>query len=337
MTILKAFPFAALLAGALLAAPALAAIDAKPAEDASAVLSKASTLVDLKLPGGAPFLLQADVVLHEGKNSVQGVFAMAWAAPGQYRRVLHFPGFSSTEVASNGVLYRQRTTDESLPLMIWQLGQLLDFESAYRPSPAWKPQRVQPEQAEGAALSCVLAQSYMGQRKLCVNAATGVPVSIDEGFDVHSLESLREHTDFADYEPFEGRTYPRKLTFHGWGSRSIEVRVQKLIRVQTFAADEFTAPKGATRSHFCESPEVSGSVNASSGNTVPIGFRNIEVDMYFQVTPAGAVRNAQVVYSSDPIHDKEVLSWFVGTHFPIRTCSGTPVSYETMVRLVTTP
>lgn len=329
--------FAMLLVGALLSPMSLPASDAKPAEDGASILSKASALVDLEITGGVPFVLQADVVLHEGKNSVQGVFAMAWAAPDQYRRVLRFPGFTSTEVVLNGVLYRQRTTEESLPLMIWELNQLLSFESDFRLAPPWKMQHIQPEQAEGVALTCVLTQSDMNQRKLCFNAASGVPYSIDEGTDVHSLEFLREHTEFAEYQPFEGRTYPRKLIFRGWGSRAIEVRVQKLVHVQSFAADEFTPPKGATRTHFCESPDISGGVNPSTGSTIPIGFRNIEVDMYFQVTPAGGVRNAQVVYSSDPIHDKEILGWFVGTHFPIRTCSGTPVSYETMVRLMTKP
>jgi len=113
----------------------------------------------------------------------------------------------------------------------------------------------------------------------------------------------------------------------------VEVQVQKLIRAQSFPSDEFTPPKGATRTGFCESPEATGEVRPSTGNAIPIGLTDIRVDMYFQVSPAGGVRYAQVVYSSAPLKNNEILHWFIGTHFPVKTCSGTPISYETMISL----
>ncbi len=84
---------------------------------------------------------------------------------------------------------------------------------------------------------------------------------------------------------------------------------------------------------YCRSPETQGELRPSTGNTIPIGFRDLRIDMYFQVSPAGGVQYAQVVYSSDPLHSKEVLNWFIGTHFPIEKCSGTPISYEMITTL----
>jgi hypothetical protein len=317
------------------------AADQSTKQDATAMLSKAAGLVDLQAPDGTPFLLLANVTLREGNKSVEGVFAMTWAAPGHYRRVFHFPGFTATEVATEGAIYRQRST-EALPLMIWELDQLLALASNYRLGPEWKVLRIQTEQSGQTELTCVLAKTGLADSKSCVNAATGEPFSIDAGPDAYHMERPRERStvtersEFTDYQPFEGRSFPRTLTFRGWDARAVEVRIQKLIQVKAFAADEFTPPKGATKTGFCESPETTGEVTPNAGtSTIPVKFSDMEVDMYFQVSPVGGVRYAQVVYSSDPLKNDEVLHWFIGTHFPIKSCAGTPIAYEMLVRLKT--
>jgi len=317
------------------------AADQSTKQDATAMLSKAAGLVDLQAPDGTPFLLLANVTLREGNKSVEGVFAMTWAAPGHYRRVFHFPGFTATEVATEGAIYRQRST-EALPLMIWELNQLLALGSNYRLGPEWKVLRIQTEQSGQTELTCVLAKTGLADSKSCVNAATGEPFSIDAGPDAYHMERPRERStvtersEFTDYQPFEGRSFPRTLTFRGWDARAVEVRIQKLIQVKAFAADEFTPPKGATKTGFCESPETTGEVTPNAGtSTIPVKFSDMEVDMYFQVSPVGGVRYAQVVYSSDPLKNDEVLHWFIGTHFPIKSCAGTPIAYEMLVRLKT--
>jgi hypothetical protein len=317
------------------------ASDQPTKQDAPVILSKAAELVDLQSPGGTPFLLLANVTLREGEKSVEGVFAMSWAAPGQYRRVFRFPGFTATEVVTGGAMYRQRST-EAMPLMIWELSQLLALTSNYRLGPEWKVLHVQTEQSGQVELNCVLARTGLADSKICIDTSTGLPFSIDTGPDAYRLEHSRERSaanersEFADYQPFEGHTFPHKLTFHGWDARTVEVQVQKLIPVKAFAADEFAPSKDSSKIGFCDSPETNGEVTPNPGsNRIPVKFTDIEVDMYFQVSPAGGVRYAQVVYSSDPLKNTEILHWFIGTHFPIKTCSGTPVAYETLVRLKT--
>jgi hypothetical protein len=309
------------------------ASDEQPKRDAAVILSKAAELVDLQARDRTPFLLLADVVLHDGDESLNGVFAMAWAAPGQYRRVFRFPNFTATEVVTDGTIYRQRNTD-ALPLMVWELDELLLPASKYRLTPQAKVRRIRTERSGAAELTCVLTQAPWTDSKMCVNTVTGEPFSIDRGVDAYRMESMREHFEFADYQPFEGRMFPHKLTFRGWNARVIEVQIQKLIRAQAFPSDEFSPPKGATRSHFCDLPESTGEVRPSTGNAIPIGLTDVEVDMYFQVSPVGGVRYAQVVYSSAPLKNNEILHWFIGTHFPVKTCSGTPIAYETMISLL---
>ena len=303
-------------------------------QDSRLVLSKAADLVDLQSRGSPPFLMLAKVILSEGKKSVEGTYAIAWATPEQFRRVFRFPNFTSIEVATEGVMYRQRSM-EALPLLVWEASELLTPAASYKLDSKWKIRELRRENAGALKLTCVIAQANVSETKLCANEETGEPSSIDRGTTARGLESMREHIEFADYQPFEGKTFPRKLVFRGWNSHIAEIQIQKLLHPQSFAADEFTPPKGASRTQYCESPETSGEVRPSARGTVPIGFKNIETAMYFQVSPQGGVQYAQVVYSSDPLENDEILHWFIGTHFPIKTCAGTPVGYETVIRLAT--
>jgi hypothetical protein len=200
--------------------------------------------------------------------------------------------------------------------------------------PKVKTRSIETRRTAGVDLTCMLLQGPGEDTKLCLNSATNELQTIDKGMTVYGLESFREHYEFSDYQPSESKKFPRQLSFRGWGQRTIQVRIDKLIFAASFPADEFTPPQGAERSHFCEKPETAGELMPSTGNAIPVGLRDVEVDMYFQVTPIGGVRYAEVIQSSAPLKNKEILSWFVGTHFPIKKCAGTPIAYETVVSVM---
>jgi hypothetical protein len=323
-----------LLAGAFLFPGTLRALAGdKPEEDAQTILSRAADLTDLRAPGAAPFLMLAKVTLGEGNKSVEGVYAIASAGAGQYRSVFRFPNFTSTEVATDGSVFHQRST-EALPLLVFEASELLAPASQYRLSSEWKIHGVQPERAGNVELRCVMAHADWTDAKICVDAATGQPFSIDRGADVNQFQTTHEHIEFADYQPFEGRVFPHKLSFRGWDSRIVQIEIQKLFRPNSFAADEFSPPKDAFRTPYCAKPQTTGEIHPFTGSAIPMGFRDVRLDIYFQVSPVGGIRYAQVVHSSDPLHNNEILNWFIGTHFPIRSCAGTPISYEMLFTLV---
>src|SRR5437588_1586732 len=198
---MSAFRFSILLIGTtrLLGLHTAFAADDLPKGDAAVILSKAAGLVDLQTPGATPFLLLADVMLREGDKSTSGVFAMAWAAPGQYRRVFRFPNFTATEVVTDDTIYRQRNTD-ALPLMVWELDELLLPASRYRLNPQARVTRMRTERSGTVELTCVLTQAPWTESKICVNSATGEPFSLDRGVDAYRMEYLREHFDIAYFQ-----------------------------------------------------------------------------------------------------------------------------------------
>jgi hypothetical protein len=301
---------------------------------AEELVSKSSEKTNIWAPGGTPFFLLANVHLQSGGKSVDGVYAVAWASPTRFRRAFRFPDFTRTEVVVDDTLYRKQSS-EAVPLLVWELDKLLGFLDHPKLEPEAKVKDIKTAQAEGVEVTCLHLERLWGDSKVCLNAATNELVSADTGSNARRLERLREHYRFSDYRPFQQKSVPWRLSFHGWDSQTVEVQVDKLIAAQSFPSDEFAPPSESKKSGFCREPKFEGAVKPSTGNTIPIGMGDIEVDMYFEVTPIGGVRYAQVVYSTAPLLNKEVLNWFVGTHFPIETCAGTPINYQTIIRFVT--
>jgi len=292
-------------------------------------LAKAWDLVDLRAADGAPFVLKARARLTEGAKSTDGVFAMAWAAPDRYRRVIGFPDYKETDVARGENYYSKRPTD-GIPLMIWHLGDLMDSLDRRRKMPAGlKIRRVENESFAGKEAACIWLGPGKGDLKICVDVATHEVASIETGLD--GPVQSQQRFEYSDYQDFGAKKYPRRFAFSGWNKRSIEVTVEELVPVREFAADEFTPPAGSVISKLCNgTEETNGRAMPMFGEAIPVGFDDLDVDIYFEISPIGAVRSAQIVYSSDPKANQEILHWFLGANFPVRTCDGRPIGYQTL-------
>jgi len=300
--------------------------------EAEAILAKAWDLVDIRAAGGAPFVLKAKVRLAEGDKFSDGVYAMSWAAPDRFRRVIGFRDYTKTDVARGENHYSKRNT-EGVPLMVWELSELMNSLGTREKLPAAeKVTRIERESIGGKGATCILTGPGKGDSKICVDAATDEVLSIAYGFG--GPATFQERSEYSGYLDFGTKRFPRHFAFSGWNKRSIEVTIEKLVPVHEFAADEFSPPAGSEISKLCSGTmAMTGDATPMFGNMIPVGFSELDVDIYFEITPAGAVRTAQIVYSSDPKADKEVLSWFLGAHFPVKTCDGRPIGYQMVYQL----
>lgn len=300
----------------------------RPATEPAIVLSQASDQVAIKSTASPPFMLLAKVRLQDGNNFVDGVYAIAWA-PRRFRRVFRFPNFTETDVMVDGSIYRKRST-KTTPLMIYELDRLIDSVLAIKPDPKSKLRNIDKVPAN---LNCISVLRNSSETKICLASATLLPVSIDRSLYGVGSDVLQEHYEFADYQAFGVKQFPRSLSFHGWNSKSVNAQIDKLIKAESFPPDEFVPPVGSTRMQFCEAPEITGDVKPYIGDATAVVLRDTEIAMYFQVDPLGAVRSAEVVYSTNPVMNNEILNWFLGTHFPVRSCDGQAIEYETIVTL----
>ncbi len=318
----------ALVAFILTLAPFAQSQDVKT--QARALLSKAFEDVNIKAPNSPSFILMTKVRLEEEKKSVDGVYALSWEAPGHFRREIAFPGFTETDVARNDNFYRKRTT-EGLPVMIWQLFRLMESLELPALDANEKVKRLQQSKIKDEDATCIMMDRGEIKSDVCVNSATGLPVSVD--INVGEPERFQQHYGYAEYQLFEGKSFPRKLTFRGWNSRTIQVTVEKLIQVHSFAGDEFTPPEGARTTSYCAKPDSPIEMRFAYSSNQASFLSSLEAYLYFDISPRGTVRYAQILYISDPSARNEIKSSFLGGHFPIMTCGGRPMGYETVVPL----
>jgi hypothetical protein len=182
------------------------------------------------------------------------------------------------------------------------------------------------QSVEGRNATCVSASELTEDSRICVDADTSEITSIEEGLD--DSPAYWQKFEYSDYQPFETKKYPRRFTYSERKSRSIEVKIEKLIPVRGFAADEFSPPAGSEIWRYCSgTEEMTGEFTSSLGNELPMSFNDMDADIYFEIGPTGVPRSGQVVYSSDPARDKAMLAWLLGGHYPLKTCDGRPIAY----------
>jgi hypothetical protein len=327
------FIFWLIVASLLLAAAVPALRGGDRDADALAILAKAWALVDIRASGSGAFILKARARLVEGTKVTDGVFAMAWAAPDRFRRVIGFRDYSETDVARGENYYSKRNT-EGVPLMVWKLGELMDSLSARKSVPGGaKVKRVENLSVGGKAATCVSIAWDAGDSRICVDAATAEVLSIEKALD--GPDESRERLEFGDYQDFGGKRFPRHFAYSGWNKRAIEVTIEKLDSAREFAADEFTPPAASEISRLCNgAEEMTGQAMPMFGDTRPVGFSHLDVYIFVDISPMGYVRSAQIVSSSDAKADKEVLRWYLGTNFPVKTCDGRAIGYQSLFHYV---
>jgi hypothetical protein len=311
---------------ASLAAVALpASHGSQPGSEAEALLAKAWDQIGIRATGSSPFILKATVRLVDGEKSIDGVYAMSWAAPDRFRRVMGFHNYAQTDVARGENYYTKRTTD-GVPLLVWRLGELMDSFAVRRKTLPAAVKRMESQSVEGRNATCVSVSELTEDSRICVDADTSEVMSIDEGMD--DSPAYRQKFEYSEYQTFGTKNYPRRFKYSGRNKRSIEVTIEQLTPVREFAADEFSPPAGSEIWRYCSGiEEMTGEFTSALGSELPVNFSNMDADIYFEIGPSGVPRSGQVVYSSDPARDKAVLAWLLGGHFPLKTCDGRPIAY----------
>jgi hypothetical protein len=296
-----------------------------------ALLSKTLNITDIRSPGSAPFVLAAKVHIEDHGKGVDGLYATSWAEPTKFRRSVSFPTFTETDVAIREYVFKRRNT-EAVPLLVWQVNRMMDSFFIHQFHPSSKIMKIFAQPENGAESKCIEFKEGDVRSTICLREDTSDPVSVD--IDSGQSPVYREHYQFDDYQPFEGKRFPRSIRFTGWGSRSVEIKVERFLLAQAFADHEFTPLPESTRFVVCPN-EPGGVADGGIGlaTTRASGFGRLEAALYLEVGPDGAVRYGEVVYSSAPVQNKNLLAVFLHGRFPVRSCNGRPVAYEIMMRL----
>ena len=314
---------------------ALQAFAAQPAsaqslpskEEAARLLETARHQTSLT-GAGAPFHLVAKLHYTVDAISLDGTYEVLWATSGRFREEFRLGAIGESDIALDDKLYVLRSS----PVLTYPEAMVRKLTGL--PNPAVKPTASEPFQISkvyrsggaGENLLCFdLGSPPTSMNTNCLDSVTGRLVSI--------ISKMKQISRVEDRFMSVGAVnYPGHM-LSTIGNESLEINVDKLETVARFADELFVPPAGASSRDWCANPDGVTPLDwnlfakLTVGLTlshVPKGFRGY----YAQVGANGHVEQAAEVYADGTARrsgDRDLN----GARFPIHSCAGKPIEYET--------
>jgi len=210
--------------------------------DAATLLARASARTNIESPSSVPFVLFAKAKYALNQQSVEGTYALGWAAPNLYREDLQYGNVHETILVSGGKLYRVGQDTPHTYLWARMIKRALQWSL---PSGARAKERPQGEHyGSGAQLTCIVANAAETHERICLDPNNYEPFS----YDVSSPSGKQTWT-FADYTSLanalsNSQRFPTAITYKDDRGTSAELDIQSIAAVSGFAPNEFTSPAG---------------------------------------------------------------------------------------------
>jgi len=297
-----------------------------PSKDEAARLLEAAGHQTSLTASGAPFHLAATVHYTVDSTSLDGIYEVLWAAPGRFREEFRLGSIGESDVALDDKLYVLRSS----PILTYP--EVRIREVTRLPNP-----RVTAVASAPLRISKVYRSGDAGNKLLCIDF--GSPPTNTNCLDsmtgqLVSVKSMMKHVSRVEDRFIRVGTinYPGH-TLATIDNESLEISVTKLEQVARFDDEAFVPPSGASPRDWCANP---GGVKTPEWNLfakltigvaqshVPKGFRGY----YAQVGADGRVEQAEEIYADGTARrsrDRDLNE----ARFPIHSCAGKPIEYET--------
>jgi len=216
--------------------------------DAATLLARATVHLNIESPSSAPFVLLAKARYTVNKQTVEGTYALGWAAPDLYREDLQYGNVHETILVSGGKLYRVGQDSSRTNLWSQMIKRVLQWSL---PSGARAKERPQSEHWQSAArLTCIVADSSGERQRICLDPVNYEPFTYEV-----SGPSGKQSWTFADYTSLahaasDSQRFPSAITYRDNKDTSAELDIRSIEAVSGFAANEFTPPAGAVAQDF---------------------------------------------------------------------------------------
>ena len=298
-------------------------------KEAVDLLKKVEIQTRLTAPGRSPFRLVAKLRWTSGANSSDGTYEVLWAAPGRFREEFRLGSINETDVALDDKLYILRNNSvvtypqwrvrmlTGLPDMVDVVSTQIQVSKIYRSAVA------------GENLVCFEFAEPSKGRTECLDSVSDLLVSVDHNAR-HGGNALGLVED--RFISLGAVNYPGHM-LSTVEDESLEVHIEKLEPVTRFADDVFVPPDSASSRDWCAKPEVAKQPDPSSISRLLMGLLSQKSKgfrgYYVQVASNGRVEKMAALYSDGTA--TEVDKEDVGReNFPIHSCGGKPIEYETV-------
>ena len=271
----------AALALLILLHPGLPAAQEDQQEQATALLSRAAELSNIRLPESEPFILRAQVrLLRLRAGEQEGTYTLAWESPDRWRAQIDFGGsYQDVQIVNKGRQWRGSNTNQE-PVRMYEVRQVLDFASRLELRPQETVRNIRSRSEDESLTQCVEMERFpinppRGLQSIPVGFRTillGVPSELC--FDAaagHLVREKRRHLTnaYTDYAPWGSGLFPRTLRVFEGGTLVVEVRVSELAPLPAADPAWFALSAGAEWTY-----EVGGGAGGDISEPKRIHYEN---------------------------------------------------------------
>lgn len=297
-------------------------------KEAEAILQNASEGADLWASDSAPFHLLASVHYELGGQPSDGTYDLLWRSPDQYREYFEMRTTKEMEIASGGKLSILRNTP-TLTVPLWSTRRNVRFIKNY--FLRLKVKRVRTAQMNGIEATCIDSESEYAERQNCFDSTNNraVYVSFVEKLPYSPIPVIGK-TELTSFTSLGKKRYPLRIITKQLDEK-VEVTITRFEQPESIPEDLFVSPDSAQTFDWCPDPTTSGRIESPPGTVGRMDAPGANFPYYVLVARDGHVKKSAPMRSAGRLVDEKMAAWLRMAKFPVRSCGGNPVEYETVM------
>jgi len=304
--------------------------------EAADLLQKAGLATNLRADDAPPFHLVAQIHYELGGQSTEGAYELSWASPDKYREEFRMERAAEVELAAGDKLYVLRNT-QGTSLPYWTVRSTLrSFKNAF-PGPKSKIKKVYADKVGAELLTCMDFGEEFSPKQACVSPDTNGLVSLDSGHLLRgpasgTAEELKhlDNISLTEFMDVGEKRYPTRIHLELFDEK-LEIKIQTLAQVTTFAEGLFTPPTGAVEYDWCSSPIEEGSKQIDNEPLLQQEPPGVAVAYYVLIGTDGRVKKWAPSSSGGKYVDEREGTRLRDAMFPIHLCGSKAIEYETVL------
>jgi hypothetical protein len=303
--------------------------------EAALLLQKAGEAADLRASDTPPFHLVATVHYTIGPQAFDGKYELLWASPDQFRETFKMGPAEEKEIALGDKLYILRTT-QALSLPLWSVRDALRSIKRYFAEAGKNVSKVRASQSSKNNQYCVDSFDDFSRTQTCFDLATNETVYLDFGLfpserAVYSAEVKQMYRlELNDFAALGERRFPLHISRQRLDEK-LDIRVETFAKVKTFVAGLFEPPAGTEAHDWCSSPVPAGSLQIDRGSLFKVDPPGSVFAYYVLVGRDGRAEKSVPIREGGSFVDVRMAERLRMARFPILSCGGNPIKYETVV------
>jgi TonB family protein len=299
---------------------------------AEAMLGRARAASDLRSEHGVPFRLRFEFsFVSEELETVHGTYTEWWISDHQWRRETISSESHRIEISGPGKKWLLET-EKSLPQQVRAIPALV---AMFPPNDKkFEFHSVLDSLASDSNAQCTITAPGPGGQKsaYCFHKPSGVLIQKIEPFAVGNRMAAYR-CDYAAFQMFGTRTFPREMACFLEGHKKIEGKVTEL--TADFVQDPalFRAPPEAVELDACSGKLKLPSPISDPFPPVPIGVENAAAVIELVVDSKGLPKNVRVARSGGKTFDELAVRAVCNWRFAPATCDGRPIGMLNTVQI----